>query len=361
MRRHAWVGLIAVVSATSLLASACSSGEGDGETKKVTIASLMGLPDPDNFDFNAAVDGIEELVADCMAQEGWTYFPRKIPDLHPQFADDDAAEVARIKREGLGITYYLLGDAALDGESGDPWGTYDDKNLDYAGALSKAEKKAYEDSLYGTQEEQAADKTTAVDPATGQEITVDLASVGCRGEAADAFYGDDITHNRVYTQIMQSYWDELDARTAADPRFVAANAEWSACMKDAGYDYSTPTDFGDSTYAEYQARATDVVGPDFFADPTAGWTEDAITEFWKTATPEQVSALYSTPKELTADQRKQLQAILVDEVAVALAGHTCSKDLDAKAQVISADVEEQYALEHKDEFKQLIASLSAGK
>lgn len=361
MRSNAWGIWVAGLCAASLLVTACSGGKDAGEPQKVTIASLMGVADPDDFDFNAAVDGIEELVADCMAQEGWTYFPRKIPDLHPEFEEDDAAEVARIKREGLGFTYSLLGYAALDDESGDAWGTYDDKNDAYIDALNEAERTAYDASLYGTEEEQAADKTTAMDPATGERVTIDLWSVGCRGEAADAFYGDDIAHNRVYSQLMQAYWDELDARTAADPRFVAANAEWSACMKAAGYDYESPAMFGDATYVEFQTRAQDVVGPEFYADPTAEWTEEAITEFWKTATPEEVEALFSNPKEITADQRKKLEGIFADEVAVALAERTCSKDFDAKAQVISADVEEQYALEHEDELKQLVASLSTSK
>jgi len=361
MRAHARAGWIAAVGAVALLVTACSSGKPEVEPKKVTIASVMGMADPDDFDFNATVDAIEELVADCMTKEGWTYFPQKIPDLHPEFEDDDAAEVARIKREGLGITYYLLGDAAQDGVAGDPWVTYNDKNLAYVAALNDGAKKAYNDSLYGSAEEQAADKTTAVDPATGQEVTIAKSSVGCRGEAADAFYGDNPAHNPVYKQLMQSYWDDLDARTAADPRFIAANAEWSACMKKAGYDYETPAKFTDSTYLEFQGRASDVVGPDAFADPTAGWTDEAIAEFWKTATPESISALYSHPVELTADQRKQIEAIFAEEVAVALANHTCSKDFNATAKEISADVEAKYAVEHEDEFKQLVASLSAGE
>jgi len=341
-----------------MLTTACSGDQGEGPAQKVTMASLMGLDDPDAFDFNAAVDGIEELVADCMAKEGWSYFPVKIPDLHPEFADDEAAEVARIKREGLGITYYLVGDASQDDAGGDAWATYDDKNNNYANALDDAERTAYDASLYGTEEEQEADKTTAVDPATGKQVTVNLSSVGCRGEAGDAFYGDSPAHNRVYSQLMQSYWDELDVRTAADPRFVAASAEWSACMKKAGYDYDTPATFSDAAYFDFQTRSEDVVGPEFFADPTAGWTEEEIAVFWANATPEEVSAIYSKPVELTADERKQLEVIFAQEVAVALADHACSIDFEAKAEVVSADVEEQYALEHEDELKQLLASLS---
>ena len=103
------------------------------------------------------------------------------------------------------------------------------------------------------------------------------------------------------------------------------------------------------------------MGPDLFADPTAGWNEDEIAAFWANATPEEVSAIFNKPTELTADQRKQLETIFAEEVAVALAEHSCSKDFNAKAEVISADVEEQYALEHEHELKQLISSLSAGK
>lgn len=361
MRSYQWVAWVAAAAASSLLLTACSLGKDESDAQKVTIASIMGMADPDDFDLNVSIDAIEEGVADCMAKEGWSYFPRKVPDLHPEFEDDDAAEVARIEKEGLGITSLLLVDDTAEDASGDPWGSYDDKNRDYANALTESERTAYDASLYGTQEEQDADKTTAVDPATGEQVAIDLRSVGCRGEARDAYYGDDPAHNPVYTQVMQAYWDELDQRTTADPRFVKAIEDWSACMKAAGYDYESPTKFSDATYLEFQTRDEDVVGADFYADPTAGWTEEEIAAFWKDATPDEVAALYSSPTEITADQRKELESILVDEVAVALAEHECSKALDAKALVISADVEAQYALEHEAEFKQLAASLANGK
>ena len=196
-----------------------------------------------------------------MAKEGWTYVSVKIPDLHPEFVDDKAEEAARIKRVGLGITYYLLANTAQDDGAGDGWGNYDDKNNSYIDGLGAAERTAYDASLYGTEEEQEADKTTTVDPVTGEQLTIDLHSVGCRGEAKGGFYGDDPAHNPVYTQLMQSYWDNLDARTAADPRFVAANAEWSACMKKAGYDYDTPATFTDSAYFDFQTRSEGRCGP----------------------------------------------------------------------------------------------------
>jgi hypothetical protein len=356
MLSYAWARGVALVGAASILVTACS-GDDATDTEAVTIASLMGAPDDKDFDFNGTVEQIENAVAECMALEGWNYVPRKLPQINRSADSTEESEADRISREGLGFTYYMLN----DGTSDHSWSTIVDHNETYISTLSEAERKAYDDSLYGTEEEQAADTIISIDPETGKDTTVFLGSVGCRGEGRDLVYGDDPTHSRAYQDAMQVYWDELETRTQADPRFIALGEEWSTCMNAAGYDYDNVEEFNAAIYVELQTRTDEVVGPDFFTDPTEGWSQAEIDEFWESATQDEIDALYSASPELTADQRAGLEAILADEVAVALAEHACSSDFDLKALAISTDVEEQYALEHADELKALGATLLGGE
>ncbi len=350
-------GAVAMLCGASFLVTACSGDQDATSEEPVTIASLMGAPDDNDFDFNATVEKIEAAVAECMALEGWNYIPIKIAQIGPAAGSTVESEAERISQEGLGVTYYLLN----DGISEEARSIIVDHNEDYIRTLSEAERKAYDASLYGTEEEQAADTVMSFDPATGEEIEVFQGSVGCRGTARESAYGDDPTRSRSYQEAMQIYWDELEARTEADARFITLREEWSTCMADAGYEYDTPDDFDAAIYLEIQARIDEVVGPDYFVDPTEGWSQDEIDDFWQSATQNEIDALYSDSPELTADQREALEAIFADEIAVALAEHACSSVFDQKAREIEAEVEELYALEHEEELKALGAALLGGE
>ena len=132
-------------------------------------------------------------------------------------------------------------------------------------------------------------------------------------------------------------------------------------MKDSGYDYAIPHSFQTDAYTEYSTKASDIVGGSVSSDPLEGWTEDQIDEFWATATDEEIAALAPAKPALTADQRTQLEALQKQEIAVALADHECTANLKDESAAIYADVEEQYAIAHKDELTALAASLADGE
>jgi len=160
---------------------------------------------------------------------------------------------------------------------------------------------------------------------------------------------------------MQGYYEDLQQLVEADPRLVKLNEAWSSCMKKAGFDYATQQDFWEKGQTALQARADEVLGPDFYKDPMEGWSQEKMDEFWASATQDEIDALYNQSRELTADQRTALEAILADEVKIGLAEHTCSKDLNEKGQDIYAEIEETYALAHEDELKALAATLASGE
>jgi hypothetical protein len=362
MRSRTLVRWFAVAGIASVLLTACSGGGKDpvkSDTKHVTIASLMGAPDYTNVDQTALQQKIEEAVATCMTAAGWEYIPVQYPDQGMNVTPTDEDEVARIKREGLGITYYLLNDGSNGLASDDPWSSFVDPNQEYVSTLSESEQKAYNASLYGSEEEIAAATTTETDPNTGEEYQVQSGNLGCQGEGQTAANGGDITNSPKYWDAMQGYYDDLQQRVTSDPRMVKLNDAWSACMKKAGFDYATQQDFWEKGQTALQARADDVLGPDFNKDPTAGWGQDKIDEFFASASQDEIDALFNQPRTLTADQRTQLEAILADEVTAGLAEHECSKDLNAKGQDIYAEIEESFAVEHEDELKALAVTLAS--
>lgn len=358
-RRGRIAVLGAVVGAVSLLVTACSGGSGGNDGDQVSIGSLLGIPNPKDIDYASQQDRIEEALAECMAKEGWEYIP-----VHYDFLDaaavesSDEDEVARIKREGLGVAYYLLNDGIVeDGTSSV------NPNDAYVATLSEDETLAYQDSLAGTAEEQAATMTTtkAFDPYQGTTSELSGSHSGCQGEANDAVLGTQPAQSPEDITAMKRFYQEVEARVAADPRTIKLEAGWVSCMKALGYDYASREDFQMATYAEFSAKASAVTGASVGSDPTLGWTQDQIDEFWATSTPEEIDALYNAKPELTAGQRTALEAILEEEVAVGLQEHECSKDMNDKTAAIRADVESQYAIEHEDELTALAASLAAGK
>lgn len=363
MRTQTWVRWLVAAGAASLVVTGCSKGDKDepkSEEKRVTISSLMGAPDYENIDYEAQQQEIEELIASCMKQEGWEYTPVQYPDDNfAEYTDEDQLE--QIKREGLGVAYWILnpnGDPAATEAPTDEWV---DPNQEYVESLTEDERLDYQDSLYGTQEEQEALQTTEVDPETGEEYSTSFGyGAGCQGEAYDAVYGEDPTNSPDYWEAVSEFYDELQIRTESDPRIVELNENWSKCMKDTGHDFADQEKFYDYVYTDLQERATEILGDDYYKDPMEGWSEEQMNEFWETATQEQIDALYKQP-ELTKDQRTQLEAILDEEIDLGVTEFGCSKEMREKGADIYADIEETYALEHEDELKAIAASLVSGE
>jgi hypothetical protein len=359
MRSLAWARGGAVVAAASMLVTACSSG--GAESKRVTLGSALGITGVP--DLTAMNRQSQELVAQCMTAAGWKYLPVQYPDTSVITSPSEDDEVARIKLEGLGVAYSLVNDPAAlsiyDGLRAD----FVNPNDEYVATLSEAEKTAYEDSLFGTAEEQAMSTVTYswFDPETGNGSGYSASQSGCQGEADAAVMRDARTQTPEDIMAIARYFTDLQTRYQADPRTITLNAQWVSCMRDSGYDYAGPDTFQTAARSEFSAKATGVAGADAFSHSTDGWTPEQMTEYEATHTQQDVDALFSTQPELTSDQREQLEAILAQEVDVALADHDCTASLKDASAAIYADVEEQFAVEHQDKLGALAASLAAGE
>ncbi len=349
---------LAAIALTTAVASGCSgSSDNTDAGARISIASLMGQDT--TFSPEQARDQdaqIQDLVAQCMTEQGWEYIPVEYPDDFYNYTSED--ELTRRQREGYGIAYWTLnqGNSAVAVEG--PGSDWVDPNQAIVTNMSESEQTAYYESLYGTQEEQEANQTVEVDPNTGEEYTTSTGyGSGCQGDAYSEVYGQDPTQNQDYWDAVSHFYEDLQTRVEADPRIKALNTQWAACMTEAGFDYKTPNDIYQTAVTEFQARNDEIVGDVVNQDPFEGWSQDEIDSFFATATQEEIDATLNASYELTTDQRTALEALLADEIELSVAEYQCSLPYNEDYQSVSAQIEEEYAIEHRAEIEQLAASL----
>mgnify|MGYP005811704597 CR=1 FL=1 len=350
-----------VIGATALLLSGCSkAGEsGDDDPKRVTINSILGVPDYSEVDWQEQDKKVQEAVARCMREEGWEYIPVEQPDGVYNWTPED--ELENYKKQGFGIVWYTL-HRGEETDQNDPYANWVDPNQEYVESLSEAEQTAYYESLYGTQEEQMEGQVTEVDPETGEEYQVQYGyGPGCYGDAYKEVQGDDISQTPEYNQAMSGYYEDLNERFTADERVVQLNKEWAKCMKAAGFDYQDQDELWSTGYQDIQDRHDEIVGDAVNKDPFEGWTEDEINDFFENTPQDEIDAFFNEPFDLTDEQRSQLEALLDEEIELAVAQYECSKPMNDKITDIYAEIEEKFALEHEDELRALAASLADKK
>lgn len=339
----------------ALALTACSHGSGDSDEEPLTLSAALGIAELPSVTDADRLRKAEELVADCMAEQGWEYAPSVYVPPAAVPATTEADELERIEREGYGFAYQYLNAGVASGDDAPQV----DPNESYLASLTEQERKAWEDALYGTEEEQAASETTVTsfDPASGAQLSITGRPAGCYKLEFDMMYSQ-LNQTQGQADLLREYWDAVQEEIKADPRTVALDEKWVECMTDAGYPATSRDAFNSSTTMRFMTSADEIVGKDATADPTAGWTQDEIDEFFATATQEQIDARYasSTP-ELTADQRARLEAQLAEEVEVALAEHACTAANRAPAATIAAEVEQRYVENHQDEIAALALSL----
>lgn len=353
--------IASVIGASALLLTSCAGG-GDAEKKdRVTINSLLGAPDYANVDWQDQERKVQEAIAVCMREQGWEYIPVEQPDGFYNYNEEDELEL--YKKQGFGIVYYTL-NRGNESSGDDPYADWVDPNQKYVESLSESEMTAYYESLHGTQEEQEAGQVREVDPETGEEYFVQYGyGPGCYGKAQEEVNGKDITQTPEYGEAVNKYWEELQERYEADPRIVALDKEWASCMKKAGYEFTNQNDLWERGYQDIQTRHDEIAGDAINAnnDPFEGWSEEEITDFFENTPQDEIEALFNKPFDLTDDQRSQLEALMAEEIDLAVSQFQCSKPITAKTQDLYAEIEEQYALEHEDELRELAATLAGNK
>ncbi|WP_218682624.1 hypothetical protein [Microbacterium sp. BF1] len=167
---------------------------------------------------------VEELVAQCMADEGFEY----TPNASNGTVISDGGEWEPEKREwvekyGYG---YVNSPFAEQVEENPSEEENSDPNADYVSSLSESEQTAFYETLYGpspAEDEMAEDGS----------YEYSWEDAGCQGWAQHEVQGDDITQAEEFSAL-RTKMEELTTASQESPELVDLNAEWASCMADKG-------------------------------------------------------------------------------------------------------------------------------
>ena len=329
------------------------SGPGEDTDEPESLADYLGLgfgfgfgadPEEQQAYYARQEQRVQELIAECMAQEGFEYIPavRPIPDA--AFGDIASEEFAR--ERGFGITTSFGEEEALFGFEDD----WTDPNQAIVEALSDSEREAYYETLHRPPERTG----TETDPDTGEAVEVyDVGfGGGCSAQAFEEVYAFSDLQD-VYQQLdLESMW----ARMEADPRAQAMTDDWSQCMSSRGYGYEDPEAMYESVYTDFQARLEELTGQaGGFVDPFEGLSPEEFEEFMADKSPEEIQDLYMQAQQEAASNVDQdaLAALQDEERELAVANAECMADMQQQTEELLREYETELINDNRALLEQL--------
>lgn len=255
----------------------------------------------------------EELIAECMAEEGFEY----IPVVQNGGISFSGGEWDPEDREW--VAQYGYGMVNFPGRD-DPGPTEEwiDPNQDYVMSLSESEQQAYYETLSGPPipEDQLNEDGS---------YEWDWETAGCHGYAQHEMEQENPATSDEFKPLMEAmeeFWTETQESNAFDE----INAAWSSCMADAGH-------------AGYDAQG------------------DAQMEF-----NEELNEYYENQTEWVEDD-PELAELGEKEIELALADLDCREETDYRAEYskIQFALEEEFIADHQAELDALKAAAEQGR
>lgn len=279
----------------------------------------------------------EAFLTQCMAEQGFEYYPPVDARPGGDVADEFAAGKALRYRDKLpmpaldadrGVVAVVgYGRASTPEEQLDHLLNRggDARNTEYLASLSAAERDQWEIAMNGQ-----TNDDTRVNPTTD----------GCYWEAERTYPDPAFADGRASLDLPGIVVDLLafsgdDDPIEADPRLVALNQQWRACMARTGL----PTE-------QFRVGAA---GPGRMDGPDAALALAVATGRDGTV------ADYPTPDDAPVDQRSLVGS--EPEIRVALADYDCRQATSYETTVIAIqrDLEEQFVEAHQEELDDLLA------
>lgn len=257
----------------------------------------------------------EELVAECMQEEGFEYLPN---DNSGTFSTGEDVVYEPEDREWVEQWGYAAAKSPYNEESAQPTEEYVDANEDYVASLSESEQTAFYEALNGpmlTEEEYAEQ---------GDSYEYDWTTAGCYGAAQHEVQQDDPAQSEEFAPLFEAM-NGLYEDIASSPEMTALDGEWSACMDGAGQPgFATQADAQNSIY-------------------------DQLNTFYESG---------SEGEEYVEPDPSELDALHEEEVALALVDLTCREETDYRERYaeVQAELEEQFIADHQAELDALRAA-----
>lgn len=323
---------IAVLAAATLTLTACGGEQGRGsEAEEGPLSEyLSALWDGEEYTqemLDAEQKKTEDLVAECMNEQGFEYVPNLQGGgviLSSEGDDIDWGSEEFAKQYGYGLVNSPgMEDMPSDDEE------IVDPNSDYYDSLSESERTAYDEALWGpspTEEEMAA-----MEEGDGSS-EYDWTKAGCYGAAqhevstesngVQAAY-EDPEFAELFAE-MQNVWSGIYDGEGSNDEVAALDRDWADCMAEAGYDG--------------------------FASPMSA-QQQLSDEYMELQMPDGEDGEWQEPSD--ADK----QEFQKREIATALADRSCQDEIgyEEKLQKIQFALEQEFVDEHRAELDALIA------
>jgi len=314
-RYSTFLAPVALVLGVGLTLSACSAiggGTTELDPEKSPLSEYMSAfyGEQDEEFYAAQAEETEELVAECMSEDGWEY----IPVDQTQYSGSDFDWEERNTEKWIAV--YGYGVNLTQEENEELYGSpeeFVDPNQDYVSSLSESENVAYYEALYGK-------------PPAEEELNEDGSyeynweDGGCYGYAQHEVTGEQAYDQDQFKPIFEAM-GALYEDQSKDPRMKEVETAWASCMADAGFtEFKLKQEAAQSIYDqqnEYWEENPESMGPD----------EDQIAE-WREG-----------------------------EIDVALADFKCGEKVDytQKQLAVQFELEKEFIKEHKAELDELVA------
>lgn len=222
-------------------------------------------PEEQEKKFQEQQTKVEELVAECMSDEGFEY----APNVSSGGIMTDGGEWEPEKREWVEkYGYGFVNSPFSEEQEGATDEEYTDPNADYVSSLSESEQAAFYETLYGATPEE-------------DELSEDGSyeyrweDAGCQGWAQHELEGDDPWQSEDFSDL-RTKMEELWTSAQDAPELADLNAEWATCMADKGEPgFSTQSEASQSIIDEQNALYESAYGDGSEpVDPDAADFED---------------------------------------------------------------------------------------
>lgn len=259
LRRTAAAASALVLAATL---AACTSGDGNGTSsgeltwedsplaKYWEVFDVMGdmTQEEQQAFYDERMRNEQELVAQCMADQGFDYNPENQNGGVSFSSDEDGPEWGTVEyAQQYGYGAFTWEDQQPVDEDGEPE-VYTDPNAWVYEELSESEIQAWQEALWGAPSEDE------FDPDAEAEWEWNWEEGGCYGWAQHEMQENDpwagisqLQQDPRFAELfeqMNRMWTDVEA----DPRMAEINNSWATCMADAGYDFANPNEAQESIY-----------------------------------------------------------------------------------------------------------------
>lgn len=349
--RTARAFLLATIVAVGVAGCGGGNGGSDGDDKKDgESASGYELGPLDEF-YEAAYgewdedesvrqsNRVEELVAECMAEQGFDYTPVDQSQYYgdswePEELDVEWGTIEFAEQYGYGITTNPWDRGSEEDAAAEP--EFEDPNQEYVESMSEGEQQAYYEALWGVQED-----IEVTDEGDEAEYEYDWKTAGCQGAAQHEVFegGEEADEFADLNEEMSAIWETVES----DPRIAELNTTWASCMADAGHTgYAAVGDAENELHEQVNAlwEEQSLIG----MDPDAEFDEAA----WAAAEKE----IAEKTKEFTPR-----------EIELATADFTCREKVkyDDTRMEIDHDYQQKFVDEHRTELEAWAESMKASR